>query len=97
MVSGWGDGVESLRIREVSVNSPVGVPIWPMKMLVPFGAGLLALQGVAEMLRCVLCLRENAWPPRLHDVEELERQLIEQHAVEERTASAEPTRQGARA
>jgi len=80
--SGWADGVDSFRIREVSVNSPVGVPIWPLKMLVPFGAGLLALQGVAEMLRCVVCLRENAWPPRLHDVEELERQLIEKHASE---------------
>ena len=51
-----------------------------MKMLVPFGAALLSLQGVAEMLRCVVCLRENAWPPRLHDVEELELQLIEKHA-----------------
>jgi len=78
--SGWADGYDSMRILESSVSSPAGVPIWPMKMLVPFGAGLLALQGVAEMLRCVVCLRENAWPPRLHDVEELELQLIEKHA-----------------
>lgn len=77
---GWLDGHDSMRIGESSVMSPAGVPIWPVKMLVPFGAGLLALQGVAEMLRCVLCLRENAWPPRLHDVEELELQLIERYA-----------------
>lgn len=77
---GWVDGYGSMRILESSVMSPVGMPIWPMKMLVPFGAGLLALQGVAEMLRCVVCLRENAWPPRLHDVEELELQLIERYA-----------------
>jgi TRAP-type mannitol/chloroaromatic compound transport system permease small subunit len=74
------DGYDSMRIMESSINSPAGVPIWPMKMLVPFGAALLALQGVAEMLRCVVCLRENAWPPRLHDVEELELQLIERYA-----------------
>jgi TRAP-type mannitol/chloroaromatic compound transport system permease small subunit len=80
--SGWDDGVESMRILESSVSSPAGVPIWPMKMLVPFGAVLLAVQGVGEMLRCVVCLRENAWPPRLHDAEELELQLIEQHAAE---------------
>ena len=80
--SGWLDGVDSMRIREVSVNSPAGVPIWPMKMLVPVGAVLLALQGTAEVLRCVVCLRDNAWPPRLHDAEELEVQLIEQHARE---------------
>lgn len=81
VTSGWIDGRDSMRILESSVMSPAGMPIWPMKMLVPFGAGLLALQGVAEMLRCVVCLRENGWPPRLHDVEELEFQLIQKHAT----------------
>ncbi len=80
VLSGWQYGYDSMKIREVSVNSPAGVPIWPLKMLIPFGAGLLALQGVAEVLRCVICLRENAWPPRLHDAEELEKQLLEEHA-----------------
>jgi TRAP-type mannitol/chloroaromatic compound transport system permease small subunit len=71
-----------MKIRESSVNSPAGVPIWPLKMLIPFGAGLLALQGVAEVLRCLLCLRTGDWPARLHDVEELEKQILEQHAQE---------------
>ncbi|HZM34960.1 MAG TPA: TRAP transporter small permease subunit, partial [Burkholderiales bacterium] len=71
VLSGWQYGFDSMKILESSVNSPAGVPIWPLKMLIPFGAGLLALQGLAEVLRCILCLRENAWPPRLHDVEEL--------------------------
>jgi len=84
--AGWDDGMDSMRVRESSVNSPAGVPIWPLKMLVPFGATLLSLQGLAEMVRCVICLRESAWPPRLHDVEELENQLIEQHAKEEARA-----------
>ncbi len=88
--SGWDDGTESMRILESSVNSPAGVPIWPMKMLVPFGATLLALQGIAEMLRCVVCLHENAWPPRLHDAEELELQLIEQHAAKIAARNAMP-------
>lgn len=80
VTSGWADGFESMRILESSVMSPAGIPIWPIKMLLPIGAALLALQGVAEMLRCIVCLRENAWPPRLHDVEELELQLIAQHS-----------------
>jgi hypothetical protein len=80
VISGWDYGYNSMRIREVSVNSPAGVPIWPLKMLIPFGAGLLALQGVAEVLRCIQCLRDNRWQPRLHDVEELEKQLLEEHA-----------------
>ncbi|MBI3915656.1 MAG: TRAP transporter small permease subunit [Betaproteobacteria bacterium] len=89
--SGWNYGFDSMGIREVSVNSPAGVPIWPLKMLIPFGAGLLALQGVAEVLRCIVCLRENGWLPRLHDVEELEKQLIEQHS----RAAMQETQQGA--
>ena len=80
VISGWDYGFGSMRIRESSVNSPAGVPIWPLKMLIPFGAALLALQGVAEVLRCLLCLRTGDWPARLHDVEELEKQILEQHA-----------------
>ncbi|HSC97194.1 MAG TPA: TRAP transporter small permease subunit [Burkholderiales bacterium] len=80
VISGWDYGFESMRIREISVNSPAGMPIWPLKMLIPFGAALLALQGVAEVLRCIQCLRDRRWPPRLHDVEELEQQLMEEHS-----------------
>jgi len=43
VVAGGAYGLESLRLREVSVNSPAGVPIWPLKMMIPFGAALLAL------------------------------------------------------
>jgi len=78
VVAGWGYGVESVRLREVSVNSPAGVPIWPLKMMIPCGAGLIALQGFAEVLRCALCIRDGAWPARLHDVEELEKQILEE-------------------
>ena len=80
MYAGWGYGYEAARIREVSVNSPVGIPVWQMKLLIPFGAGLLAIQGIAEVLRCILCIRDKRWPPRLHDVEELEDVLTEQYA-----------------
>ncbi|MHB1199058.1 MAG: TRAP transporter small permease subunit [Polaromonas sp.] len=81
VIAGWGYGTEAFAIREVSVNSPVGVPIWPLKMLIPVAGVLLTLQGIAEVLRCVLCLRDGHWPPRLHDVEELELQLQQQHAT----------------
>jgi TRAP-type mannitol/chloroaromatic compound transport system permease small subunit len=80
VIAGWQYGVDAARIKEVSVNSPVGIPIWQLKLLIPFGAGLLAIQGFAEVLRCIICIRTNRWPRRLHDVEELEDVLIEQHA-----------------
>ena len=83
IVAGGHYGYDAMRIKEVSVNSPAGVPIWPLKMMIPFGAALIALQGLAEVLRCIVCLREGSWPQRLHDVEELETQLLHQHAGKE--------------
>ena len=79
-IAGWGYGSGSLGMNEVSVNSPAGMPIWPLKMMIPVGGALMALQGFAECLRCVLCLRDGRWPPRLHDVEELENQIIAEAA-----------------
>ena len=76
VIAGWGYGHESYVIREVSVNSPVGVPVWPLKMLIPAAGVLLTLQGIAEMLRAVIALREGAWPPRMHDVEEMEDAIL---------------------
>ena len=82
IIAGWGYGTESFAIREVSVNSPVGVPIWPLKMLIPAAGTLLTLQGIAEVLRAVLCLKEGEWPPRMHDVDELEAQLQRTHETQ---------------
>jgi TRAP-type mannitol/chloroaromatic compound transport system permease small subunit len=87
VISGWGYGHEAYAIKEVSVNSPAGVPIWPLKMLIPAAGVLLTLQGIAEVLRAVLCLQEGQWPARMHDVEELEAQL--QHAAAD-AAGAKP-------
>lgn len=76
MYSGWGYAMDSVRIREVSVNSPIGVPIWQLKLIIPAAATLLAIQGIAEMLRCIICIRTGEWPERLHDVEEMETAVL---------------------
>jgi TRAP-type mannitol/chloroaromatic compound transport system permease small subunit len=91
VIAGWHYGYDSMRIFESSVNSPAGVPIWPLKMLIPFGAGLLALQGFADVLRCIICMQNDEWPSRLHDVEELEKQILEEYARK----SGQQTAQGA--
>ncbi len=98
VIAGWDYGNTSMRIREVSVNSPAGVPIWPLKMMIPFGAGLICLQGFAEVLRCIVCLKNGKWTPRLHDVEELENQILEQAAAKraaEEAAAKQARAQGA--
>jgi len=81
MYSGWSYGNDSMRIREMSINSPIGIPIWQIKMLIPIGGALRLLRGIAEVLRCIVCLRTGEFAPRLHDVEELEKQILEAAAT----------------
>ena len=88
--AGFGQAAQSWRYGEVSVYSPANIPVYPLRTLLPIGAALLALQGAAEVCRCLQCLRDGRWPPRLHDVEELENQLIEQHRAEIEGAGARP-------
>ncbi len=61
---------------EISINSPAGVPVSPLKTILPVAAFFLLLQGIAEVVRCVSCLKHGEWPKRIADVEELEVQLI---------------------
>jgi TRAP-type mannitol/chloroaromatic compound transport system permease small subunit len=71
---------ESTRILESSVNSPAGVPVWPLKTVI-FVAGItLLIAGAAEVMRCLVCIRTGEWLSRSGDVEELEQVLIQQHA-----------------
>jgi TRAP-type mannitol/chloroaromatic compound transport system permease small subunit len=42
------------------------------KAVIPLAGALVMLQGLAEILRCIACLRTGAWPARLEDVEEID-------------------------
>jgi TRAP-type mannitol/chloroaromatic compound transport system permease small subunit len=53
---------DSFLIRETSAFSPYRRPIYPLKAAIPIGAFLLLLQGVAQVLRCVITLRTGRWP-----------------------------------
>lgn len=78
--TGAGYSFQSASIQEVSVNSPAGVPVWPLKLVI-FVAGItLLIAGIAEVLRCIVCIRTGKWLPREGDVEELEVLLQQQHA-----------------
>lgn len=97
MYSGWGYAKASIRFREISIFSPAGVPVFPLKTLIPVSGVLLLLQGIAEIIRCVLCIRSGQWPQRLHDVEEIESAILHEREQLERAAQARPDRQGTRA
>ena len=73
--SGWVQALESLAIREQTFNADP-LPLYPFRFVIPFAGVLLLLQGLAEMFRCVLCLRTGEWTPRLKDAEEMD--VVEQ-------------------
>ena len=62
----------SLAINEHTTQTANGPPIWPFKFIIPIAGSLLLMQGVAEIIRCVLCLKTGEWPKREHDVEEVD-------------------------
>ena len=80
IIAGYGYAHDSFGYTEVSVNSPVGVPIWQLKALIPLAGIMLFIQGIAQVIRCVLCIRTGHWPRKLHDVEELESMIQHEHA-----------------
>lgn len=60
----------SWAMKETSSVTSAGTPIYPFKLVIPVAGILLLLQGLAEMARCVVCIRTGQWPSRLQDVEE---------------------------
>ena len=63
---------------EISINSPAGVPVSPLKTILPIAAFFCLLQGIAECGRCIVCIKQGHWPARMSDVEETEDALIKE-------------------
>ncbi len=69
--AGWGYAQESLAIREQTFNADP-LPVYPFKFVIPLSGAILLLQGMVEIIRCVLCLKTGDWPSRTQDVEEVD-------------------------
>jgi TRAP-type mannitol/chloroaromatic compound transport system permease small subunit len=69
--SGWIYFDDSLKIHEHTFNA-VPLPLYPFKFVIPLAGLFVLMQGVAEMIRCVVCIRTGEWPPRLKDAEEID-------------------------
>ena len=69
--AGWVYFDESLSINEQTFSADA-LPLYPFKFVIPLAGALLLLQGVVEIIRCILCLKTGAWGPRDDDVEEVD-------------------------
>ena len=63
---------DSWRIREHSTVTAEGPPVYHFKTVIPVAGALVMLQGLAEIVRCIVAIRTNKWPARLEDVEEID-------------------------
>lgn len=70
--AGYNYAAESFAINEHSTVTADGPPIYPFKAMIPFAGLALLLQGFAEIARCVICLKNGAWPRRIDDIEEVD-------------------------
>jgi TRAP-type mannitol/chloroaromatic compound transport system permease small subunit len=75
--SGYGFAMMSYLMKERSSASPNGPIVWPFKWLIPIVGCLMVLQGIVEVIRCIKCIQTGEWPKRLHDVEELDKIMLE--------------------
>jgi len=82
LYAGTDYAMDSWRINEHSNVTADGPPVYHFKTVIPIAGALVLLQGVAEIVRCIVCLKTGEWPSRLKDVSEID-------VVEEQLAHSE--------
>lgn len=70
--AGYYYAAESWAINEHSNITADGPPIYPFKTVIPLAGIILLLQGIVEIVRCIVCIRQGYWPSREEDVEEVD-------------------------
>jgi TRAP-type mannitol/chloroaromatic compound transport system permease small subunit len=73
--AGWSYFQDSLHMNEQTFNA-TALPLYPFKFIIPLAGVIVMLQGISEIIRCVVCLRTGEWTPRLKDAEEMD--VVEQ-------------------
>jgi TRAP-type mannitol/chloroaromatic compound transport system permease small subunit len=91
--AGYFYAAESWAINEHSNITADGPPVYPFKTVIPLAGLFLLAQGVVEIVRCIVCIRQGYWPSREEDVEEVDVDKLKEmvHAEDvDAAASAAP-------
>ncbi len=70
--AGYGFAAESWAISEHSNITANGPPVYPFKTILPIAGAFLLAQGLVEIVRCIVCIKEGEWPSRGDDVDEVD-------------------------
>ena len=63
---------DSWRINEHSNITADGPPVYPFKTVIPLAGTFILAQGIVEIIRCLVCIKEGEWPSREDDVVEVD-------------------------
>ena len=89
--AGWDFANTSWKIHEHSSITSDGPPIYHFKSFIPVAGALVMMQGIAEIARCIVCLKTGEWPSRLKDAEEID--VVEQQLGSSTLVDAEAREQ----
>ena len=70
--AGYFYAAESWAINEHSNITAEGPPVYPFKTVIPVAGAFVLVQGIVEIIRCIICIRQGAWPTREQDVQEVD-------------------------
>ena len=70
--AGYTYAAESWAINEHSNITSDGPAIYPFKTVIPLAGGIILIQGIVEIIRCVICIKEGVWPSREADIVEVD-------------------------
>ena len=76
--AGYGFAAESWAINELSNVTADGPPIYPFKTILPIAGAFLLAQGLVEIVRCIVCIKQGEWPKRGDDVDEVDVEKLKQ-------------------
>jgi len=62
--AGYSFAADSWRILEHSSITADGPPLYPFKTILPIAGVFLLLQGLVEIFRCIVCIKQGEWPSR---------------------------------
>ena len=83
--AGYFYAAESWAINEHSNVTADGPPVYPFKTVIPVAGAFLLMQGIVEIIRCIICIKQGAWPSREEDVEEVDVEKLKEmvHVTDE--------------
>ena len=91
--AGYFYAAESWAINEHSNVTADGPPVYPFKTVIPVAGAFLLVQGIVEIIRCVICIKQGSWPAREEDVQEVDVDKLKEmvHVTDEDIAKLDET------